>query len=105
MGIAMASRKRRTTKSKVGKRRATIRKKTVKRAVAKSTKKSAKKRTAKMRRTGASKRIQARQQRRGAAPVVKQTVIDVVDEPLPGVVRVTEIEETEVTVPDTDEEE
>ena len=101
----MASRKNRTTKSKVGKRRATIRKKAVKRAVAKRTKKGAKKRTAKTRRTGVSKRIQARQQKHGAAPVVEKTVIDVVDEPLPGLVRVTEIEETEVTVRDAKEEE
>ena len=82
-----------------------MRKKTVKRAVAKRTKKSAKKPTRRARRTGVSKRIQARQQKHGAAPVVKQTVIDVVDEPLPGVVRLTEIEETEVTVPDSEEEE
>ncbi len=101
----MASRTRRTTKSKVAKRRATIRKKTVKRAVAKPTKKSAKKSTRRARRTGVSKRIQARRQRRGATPVVETTIIDVVDEPLPGVVRVTEIEETEVVVPDSEEEE
>jgi hypothetical protein len=37
--------------------------------------------------------------------VVEETVIDVVDEPLPDVVRLTEIEETEVTLPDTEEEE
>jgi hypothetical protein len=36
--------------------------------------------------------------------VVEEPVIDVVDEPLPGVVRLTEIEETEVTLPDTKEE-
>ena len=98
-------RKRATTKSKVGKRRATIRKKTVKRAVAKPTKKSAKKSTRRARRTGVSKRIQAPRQTRGATPVVETTIIDVVDEPLPGVVRVTEIEETEVAVPDSEEEE
>ncbi len=101
----MASRKRQTTKSKVGKKRATIRKKTVKRAVAKPTKKSAKKPTRRARRTGVSKRIQARQPKRGATPVVKETIIDVVDEPLPGVVRLTEIEEMEVSVPDSEEEE
>ena len=104
-GIAMASRKRRTTKSKVGKRRATIRKKAVKRAVAKRTKKSAKKPTRRARRTGVSKRIQTRQPKRGATPVVEETVIDIVDEPLPGVVRLTEIEEMEVSVPDSEEEE
>ena len=101
----MASRKRRTTKSKVAKRRATIRKKIIKRAVAKPAKKSAKKPTRRARRTGVSKRIQTRQQKHRAAPVVEKTVIDVVDEPLPGVVRLTEIEEMEVSVPDSEEEE
>lgn len=98
----MAVRTRRTTKSKVGKRRATIRKKTVKRAVVKPTKKSAKKRTARARRGAVSERIQARRQKRGATPVTETTIIDVVDEPLPGVVRLTEIEEMEVTLPDTE---
>lgn len=81
-----------------------MRKTTVKRAAAKRTKKSAKKRTTKTRRSGPSKRIQSRQQKRGATPVIEETVIDIVDEPLPGVMRVTEIEETEVRVPDTEEE-
>jgi len=98
-------RKRATTKSKVGKRRATTRKKTVKRAVAKRTKKSAKKPTRRARRSAVSKRIQARRQKRGATPVVETTIIDVVDQPLPGVVRVTEIEEMEVAMRDNDEEE
>lgn len=98
----MASRRKRATaKSKGGKTRTTMRKKTVKRAVAKRTKKSAKKRTTKTRRSGLSKRIQARRQKRGATPVVETTVIDVVDEPLPGVVRLTEIEEMEVSVPNS----
>ena len=66
----MASRKKRTTKSKVGKRRAMMRKKTVKRAVAKRTKKRAKKPTRRARRTGVAKWIPARQQKRGATPVV-----------------------------------
>jgi hypothetical protein len=35
-------------------------------------------------------------------PVVEGEIIDVIDEPIPGVVRVTEIEATRVTVPDTD---
>jgi len=99
----MASRKKRTTTKSKGKTRATKRKKTVKRSAAKRTKKSSKKRTVKTRRALISKRIQARQQKRGATPVVEETVIDVIDEPFPGVVRVTEIEETEVTLPDTDD--
>ena len=96
-------RKGATTKSKVGKTRAKLRKKTVKRAAARRTKKSAKARAAKASRGEVSKRIQARQQKPGATPVVEKTVIDVVDEPLPGIVRVTEIEETEVSAPDSDQ--
>lgn len=37
-------------------------------------------------------------------PVVEGEIIDVVDEPMPGVVRVTEIETMRVTVPGSDEE-
>jgi len=101
----MASRKKRTTTKSKSKTRARMRKKTVKRGAAKRTKKIAKKRTAKTRRAPISKRIQARQQKPGATPVVEETVIDVIDEPLPGVLRVTEIEETDVTLPDTGDEE
>ena len=103
-GTAMANRKRRTTtRSKGRKTRATMRKKTIKRAAAEAPKKSAKNGTTRARRKELSKRIKARQQKRRATPVVEQTVIDIVDEPLPGVVRVTEIEETDVRVPDNDD--
>jgi hypothetical protein len=37
------------------------------------------------------------------APAVEDAVIDIVDEPAPGVVRVTEIEKVSVGVPDSDE--
>jgi hypothetical protein len=36
-------------------------------------------------------------------PVAEGEIIDVVDEPLPGVVRVTEIEATRVTIPDAND--
>jgi hypothetical protein len=104
MGITVVRRARRTTtKSKGSKTRATMRKKTVNRAAAKRTKKSTKKRPKKTRRSAPSKRVQARQQHRGATPVLEETVVDIIDEPLPGAVRVTEIEETEVRVPDSDQ--
>jgi len=51
------------------------------------------------------KRIQAPRQKRGATPVVETTIIDVVDQPLPGVVRLTEIEEMDVAMRDNDEKE
>ena len=38
-------------------------------------------------------------------PVVQDEIIDVVDEPMPGVFRVTEIETTRVTLPDSDDDE
>ena len=38
-------------------------------------------------------------------PVVQGEIIDVVDEPMPGVVRVTEIETTRVTLPNSDDDE
>jgi hypothetical protein len=98
-------RKRATTKPKRGKTRPAMRKKAVKRPAPKRTKKSVKKRPVKTRRITASKRVQARRPKRGATPVVRQTVIDVVDEPLPGVMRVTEIEETEVSVPESKDQE
>lgn len=82
-----------------------MRKKTVKRVAAKRIKKSAKKRTTKTRRSAVSKRIQPRQRKHGATPMVEKTVIDVVDEPVPGVVRLTEIEEIQVAVPDSEDEE
>jgi hypothetical protein len=105
-GIAMVSRKKRaTTKSKGRRIRAATRKKTAQRVVAKPTKNSTEKRTAKTRRSGVQKRVQEHRQKSGATPVVEETVIDVVEEPLPGVVRITEIEETNVTLSDTDGEE
>jgi hypothetical protein len=97
--------RRATTKTKSGKTRATMRKKTIKHAAAKRTKKTAKTRAKKARRSPPAKRIQSRQQKPGATPVVEETVVDIIDEPLPGVVRVTEIEETDVRVPDTEDKE
>ena len=97
----MASRKKRTTaKSKRGKARATTRKKTVKRVAPKGTKrtlqetcqKDASWRTIKDAPSAPTKAEQQRLQ-------VEQTVIDVVDEPVPGIVRITEIEEVGVAVP------
>ena len=54
---------------------------------------------------GLAKRARERQQRQPARPTVKDTVIDIVDEPVPGVLRVTEIEEVSVAVPDAEEDE
>jgi BRCT domain type II-containing protein len=90
-------------KSNRGEARTKARKKTVKRAASKKTRKT--KPAARKRFSGASKykRTLPRKQTPGVA-VVENAVIDIVDEPLPGVVRVTEIEETDVALPDEDEE-
>ena len=45
----------------------------------------------------------SRQPKQRSTPQVEDTIIDVVDEPIPGVLRVTEIEEITVAVPDSDE--
>lgn len=48
--------------------------------------------------------MSARKPRRAKqiVPVVEGEIIDVVDEPMPGVVRVTEIETMRITVPGSD---
>jgi hypothetical protein len=100
----MASRRKRVkAKTRTKKQRTKVRKKTVKRAVAKKTRKAAKKSAPKARRKHVTQRTQVGR-RKARAPVVEDTVVDIVDEPSPGVVRVTEIEEVNVAVPDTDEE-
>jgi hypothetical protein len=67
---------------------------------------AAKKRTIKRTaRKRASKRTQVRQPSQDAAPVVQDTIIDIVDEPLPGVVRITEIEEVSAALPESEENE
>ena len=42
----------------------------------------------------------AKAEARRPAPIVEDTIVDVIDEPLPGVMRVTEIEEVSVALPD-----
>jgi hypothetical protein len=89
-------------KSKGAKRHMKARKKSVKRAVGKKSKETPKKVAAKAsgKRVTRSKRVTRPRQERTAA--VETTVIDVVDEPIPGVVRVTEVEERRVDLPDPD---
>jgi hypothetical protein len=77
------------------------RKKSVRRAASSKSKRTAKKRPSKTTRKRASNRTQLRQTSKRAGPIVQDTVVDIIDEPLPGVVRVTEIEEVSV---DQDEE-
>ena len=102
----MASRKKRIAKAKSSRTKAGAKTRTgakTRKGAAKRTKlKRVKKTAAKTRRPGAKRRIPTLQPRT-AKPVVQDTIIDVIDEPVPGVIRVTEIEEISVASPDSDE--
>ena len=90
----------RRTKSKAAKKRTGPGKRPISRATGKKSRKTTKKVAAKPSR----KRVKrARRQAAQTAPVVEREIIDVVDEPVPGVVRVTEIEATSVAAPVSDD--
>jgi hypothetical protein len=97
----MAKRKKRAAARKTKSKRAKTARKSVKRAVGRKSRRTAKKVAGKTSRKRVSARKRATPPRRQAVPVVEGEIIDVVDEPLPGVVRVTEIEATRVTLPDS----
>ena len=84
------------------KKRVTTRKKVSKRgkASAKSSrKKVAKRATLKRRPRKASAKKAPRKVAKQRVPVIEDTIIDIVDEPVPGVVRVTEYETVRMTTP------
>ena len=104
----MAKRTRKI-KSKGGKaRKKSLRKNAPKHAAPKKAKKVATKRlTTKARRGGVSKRTRARKQKQNLRPAVgtvETAIIDVIEEPVPGVVTITEFEDVRIPVPDSDEE-
>jgi hypothetical protein len=106
----VASRRKRVTVRRIGskaaKRPTKVRKKLGKGAVTKKSRRVAKKMVVKTRqKKRATQRTRVRQTKRIPTPVVEDTVIDVVDEPIPGVMRVTEIEEVSVAVPEADDDE
>jgi hypothetical protein len=87
------------------KKRIATRKKASKRgkATAKpSRKKAAKRATPKKRSRKTTAKIAPRKAPRQKVPVVEDTIIDVIDEPVPGVVRVTEYETIRTTTPKRD---
>ena len=90
----------RKAKLKRGSARTKMRKKVVKRAAPKKAKKAS--RPSKPS-AGVAKRVRAGQRERPLKPAVEDTVIDLIDEPVPGVLRVTEIEEVSVAVPNAQE--
>jgi hypothetical protein len=99
----MARRKKRrmAAQSKRGKMRSKLRKTAIARPAKRKKKTATKKRRIK---TAARKRPSQRpkkpQRSRHPTPVVVDTIVDIIDEPLPGVMQVTEIEEVGVAVPE-----
>lgn len=71
--------------------------------VSRKARRTSKKVTAKTSKKRVSGRKRVAPQNQRMVPVVEGEIIDVVDEPMPGVVRVTEIEATRVTLPDSDD--
>ena len=98
----MVKRKKPATARKAKSKKAKTAKKTVKRATSGKSRRTAKKVAAKK---TSRKRVSVRKppQAKQMVPVVEGEIIDIVDEPVPGVVRVTEVETTRITVPDRDE--
>ena len=84
------------------KKRVATRKKASKRGKASAKparKRSAKRATPKKRPPKTVAKMAPRKAPRRGAPVIEDTIIDVIDEPVPGVVRVTEYETIRTTIP------
>jgi hypothetical protein len=111
----MAKQKKRTgaTKSKHRKTKSLAKKqarasgsKPTKKSAAKSAKRGTKTLAKKVTRGSATRKTRPRKQKQLSAPApqVETAIVDVVQEPIPGIVTVTEIESVRVTVPDSAEE-
>ena len=85
------ARKRLATRKKTSKRR--------KASAKPARKKTSKRATPKKRPLKAAAKTAPRKASRQGVPVIEDTIIDVVDEPVPGVVRVTEYETIRTTTP------
>ena len=84
------------------KKRVATRKKASKRGKARAKparKKAAKRATPKKRPPKTAAKMAPRKAPRQGVPVIEDTIIDVIDEPVPGVVRVTEYETIRTTTP------
>ena len=107
----MAKQKKRTTvtKSKRGKKK-TLAKKHARASASKMAKRAAKSRTRalakKVTRGSTTRKARPRKKRQVSAPApqVEMEILDIVEEPVPGIVTVTEIETVRVTMPDSGEE-
>jgi hypothetical protein len=107
--MAMAKRNKRTasrkTKTKASKRKKTVTKKSFKQAVGGKSRRTSKKVAPKKLRKKPSARKRPSPPREQVVPVVEGEIIDVVDEPVPGIIRVTEVEASRVTVPHAEDDE
>jgi hypothetical protein len=107
---AMAKRTKRagTSTAKRGKKQKAAAKRATKRAVSKKAKKSAKKagarRVTKARRAPSKAPSRKRKPIGATAPMIETEIIEVVEEPFPGVVTITEFETERLIVPDSGDE-
>ena len=97
----MAKQKKRVASRKTKSKKKKLAKKSAKRAIGRKSRRLPKKMGPKASQKKAPSR--GRPKTTKMVPVVEGEIIDVVDEPLPGVVRVTEIEATRVTIPDAND--
>ena len=106
----MAKRKRQAgpSASRRGKTRKVSGKRPTKRPVSKKAKKSSKaagkKPVSRARPNTAKTRARKKKRASAPAPQVETEIVDVVEEPVPGLVTITELETTRVIIPDSDEE-
>jgi hypothetical protein len=94
-GTAMAKAKKRLAMRKKASKRG-------KASVKPARKKTAKRATPKKRPPKTAAKIASRKPPRQGVPVIEDTIVDVVDEPVPGVVRVTEYETIRTRTPKRD---
>jgi hypothetical protein len=104
----MARRSKSVAKKSRSKRGKAVRRKATKRAAAKKTNKLAKKMGKKLsKKVRHSPIAKARKKKRSPTPTletpIETSVIDVIQEPTPGVLVVSEIEATRIALPDSDE--
>src|SRR5665213_2616185 len=97
----MAKRKKRATARKIKSKKMKAANRVIKRPVGAKSPGTSKKVSPGTSKKRVSPRKQPQTER--MMPVVQGEIIDVVDEPMPGVFRVTEIETTRVTLPDSDD--
>ena len=100
-----AKSKHRKTKSLAKKQARARASKPAKKSAAKSAKRGTKTLAKKVTRGSATRKTRPRKQKQLSAPApqVETAIVDIVQEPVPGIVTVTEIESVRVMVPDADE--